>query len=146
MLSLTTDNKFGWMISWGKFNLVGLLGVVLQLSLLKIFVTIGIGYLVATLISVEITIIHNFFWHEHWTWHERTSKSLSLKLIRLMKFNITTGLISLVGNLLLMKVFVSNFHLPIVLANLLAIVSCSIFNFLVSQLFVFQKTDRSFIQ
>lgn len=146
MLSLTTDNKISWMISWGKFNLVGLLGVVLQLSLLKILVTIGVGYLVATLIAVEITIVHNFFWHEHWTWRERTSKSLSLKLIRLMKFNTSTGLISLTGNLLLMKVFVSDFHLPVVLANLLAIVSCSIFNFLVSHLFVFQKGDNSLIR
>ncbi|MBN8724959.1 MAG: GtrA family protein [Acidobacteria bacterium] len=146
MLWLTTDNKISWIISWGKFNLVGLLGVVLQLSLLKLFVTIGVCYLVATLIAVEITIIHNFFWHEHWTWRERTSKNFSSQLIRLAKFNTSTGLISLVGNLLLMKVFVSNFHLPVVLANFLAIASCSIFNFLVSNLFVFQKTDSSLVR
>ncbi len=146
MLTLTTDNKTSWIISWGKFNLVGLLGVVLQLSLLKLLVAIGVGYLVATLIAVEITIIHNFFWHEHWTWRERASNKFSLQLIRLAKFNTSTGLISLIGNLLLMKVFVSNLHLPIILANLLAIASCSIFNFLVSHLFVFQKTDSSLIR
>jgi putative flippase GtrA len=146
MLLLTTDNKTSWIISWGKFNLVGLLGVVLQLSLLKLFVAIGVGYLVATLIAVEITIIHNFFWHEHWTWRERASKNFSSQLIRIAKFNTSTGLISLIGNLLLMKVFVSNLHLPIILANLLAIASCSIFNFLVSHLFVFQNADSSLIR
>ncbi len=126
---------------WCKFNLVGLLGVVVQLCLLKCFTAIGVGYLVATVVAVEITIAHNFFWHEHWTWQERTisSNQFSNRLSRLVKFNSTTGMVSLIGNLLLMKLFVGTIHLPVILANLLAIASCSTVNFLVSNLVVFPK-------
>lgn len=145
MFKQVTAKKFAWMWNWCKFNLVGLLGIILQLSLLKVFTVINIDYLMATFMAVEITIIHNFFWHESWTWKERTSssrKSLD-KFSRLVKFNSTTGGISLVGNLLLMKVFVGIFHLPITLGNLLAILSCSTLNFLVSHKIVFRKPQTT---
>lgn len=135
------NNKLAWVWNWSKFNLVGILGVVLQLFLLKIFITIGVSYVLSTLIAVEITIIHNFFWHENWTWQEYTSKAnkFSDRLFRLAKFNSTTGGISLLGNLVLMKIFVGVFNLPILIANLLAIICCSTLNFLVSHKVVFRK-------
>ncbi len=148
MLKLLANNKFTWTRHWCKFNIVGLLGVILQLCLLKCFTAIGVGYLVATVIAVEITIAHNFFWHEHWTWQERTvsSNKTSDRLSRLVKFNSTTGMVSLIGNLLLMKLFVGTIHLPIILANLLAIASCSTINFLVSDLVVFRKQKIKYLK
>jgi dolichol-phosphate mannosyltransferase len=122
---------------WCKFNIVGVLGVVLQLVLLKCLVALGIGYIVATAIAVEITIIHNFFWHEHWTWKYRIGKKD--RYYRLLGFNSTNGLISLLGNMLFMKIFVGTFHLPIILANLIAIILCATFNFFVSNQLVFRK-------
>lgn len=143
MLKQIATKKFAWFRNWCKFNLVGLLGIILQLSLLKTFTVINIDYLLATFMAVEITIIHNFFWHESWTWREHRASSTKFfnKFSRLAKFNITTGSISLIGNLLLMKVFVGTFNLPITLANLLAILSCSTLNFLVSHKVVFRKTQ-----
>jgi dolichol-phosphate mannosyltransferase len=135
------NSKLAWVWNWAKFNLVGVLGVFVQLFLLKLFVTIGISYVLSTLIAVEITIIHNFFWHENWTWQEDTSKANKFvdRLFRLAKFNSTTGGISLLGNLVLMKIFVGGFNLPILIANLLAIICCSTLNFLVSHKVVFRK-------
>lgn len=124
---------------WCKFNLVGLLGIIVQLSLLKILVLLDVGYIVATAIAVEITIVHNFFWHEYWTWRDRVNQNLSDRFFRWLRFNTTTGLISLVGNLLFMKLLVGSVHLPITLANLLTIGLCATFNFLVSDQFVFRK-------
>lgn len=145
---LVNNNKFAWIWNWSKFNLVGLLGIILQLSLLKLFTVMDVGYLVATSIAVEITIIHNFFWHEHWTWQERTTScnQISNKISRLIKFNTTTGLISLIGNLLLMKLFVEALNLPIALANLFAIGICGIFNFLVSNLVVFPRQEEKHLE
>lgn len=138
-----SNNKSTLLTDWGKFNLVGLLGVIVQLLLLKIFTVIGLDYVIATLIAVEITIIHNFFWHEHWTWRERLTNEFSSQNVRLLRFNATTGLISLIGNLLLMKLFVETAHLPIILANLLAIICCSIFNFLISNFLIFCKQQTT---
>jgi putative flippase GtrA len=56
-----------------------------------------------------------------------------------MQFNGTTGLISLTGNLLLMRFFVSLFELKYLLGNLLTIASCSIANFLIIDRLVFRR-------
>ena len=46
-----------------------------------------------------------------------------------MRFNLSTGLISIVGNLVLMRLFVGSLHLQYMVANLLTIGACSLANF-----------------
>ena len=122
---------------WLKFNAVGIIGVGVQLLVLSVLKSgFGMNYLLATFLAVETTIVHNFIWHERWTWIDRTHKVGSV-LARLLRFNLANGLISLAGNLGLMWLFVSRFNLNYVLANLMAIVLCSLLNFLVSDRLVF---------
>jgi putative flippase GtrA len=52
------------------------------------------------------------------------------------------GLISIVGNLALMWVFVERVGVHYILANFIAISFCSIINFLVSDRLVFQIRDH----
>ena len=50
------------------------LGVTAWLSAAIVgFGTIGIGYLLATVLAVEITILHHFVWHECFTWSDRAA-------------------------------------------------------------------------
>jgi putative flippase GtrA len=130
-----------------KFNAVGAMGIVVQLTALVIFDSgLKLNYLVATALAVETAVLHNFIWHERWTWVERTRLSHSDVFSRLLRFNFTTGAISILGNLLFMRVFVGWVHLPYVLGNMLSIASCSLLNFVVSDQFVFQPalwTPRS---
>ena len=122
---------------WLKFNAVGMIGIGVQLLVLTILKTgLGLHYLVATFIAVEVTIIHNFVWHERWTWLDRT-KGVSGIVARLVRFNVANGLISLAGNIGLMWILVSRFHLNYVVANLAAIGICSLLNFFVSDRLVF---------
>ena len=58
-----------------KFNGVGAIGFALQLGLLALLLRAGLHYLAATAIAVELTILHNFWWHERWTWRDRTTGS-----------------------------------------------------------------------
>jgi len=125
---------------WMKFNAVGVVGVGIQLLALAIFRTgFKLNYLLATFLAVETTILHNFIWHERWTWADRT-KSRSGVVLRLVRFNMANGLISLAGNLGLMWVFVSHFQLHYIVANLIAIIVCSIVNFVVSDRLVFRSS------
>jgi putative flippase GtrA len=103
------------------------------LSILSEF--LGIHYLVATFIAVEIAIIHNFLWHERWTWKDRQATGT---IRRLTRFNLTTGLVSLVGNLALMPLLVQVFRLGVLPANVIAIVFCSLANFLLADRVVFR--------
>jgi putative flippase GtrA len=99
----------------------------------------GLNYLLATAVAVEAAVLHNFLWHERFTWRDRrTGKSLG----RLVKFNLTTGTFSILGNLALMKLLVDELHFGYLPANGIAIAVCSIVNFLASDRFVFADKVR----
>ena len=130
---------------WLKFNFVGAIGIVVQFAALFFLKTmLHIDYLVATAFAVEAAVVHNFVWHEQFTWVDRMrsgrlAPSWRSSALRLLRFNVTTGAVSLVGNLALMKVLVGIGHVNYLLANALSIALCSVANFLVSETWVFQE-------
>jgi len=122
---------------WMKFNLVGALGIGVQLAALWSFTEFGLGYLFATALAVEVAVLHNFLWHEHFTWADRTDESRE-GARRLVRFNLSNGVLSIGGNLLLMRWLVGEAHIRELIANLISIAACSIMNFLVSDRWVFR--------
>ena len=130
----------GGLRHWLKFNAVGLVGVGVQLLVLTVLKSlVGLNYLFATFLAVEAAILHNFVWHERWTWVDRTKASGIV--VRLIRFNLANGLISLAGNLGLMWLLVSRSHLNYLVANFIAIVLCSFVNFVVSDRLVFHNRE-----
>jgi len=66
-----TGSRSG-LIRWLKFNAVGLMGICVQLAILALLRSgLGWNYLLSTALAVEITVIHNFLWHERFTWADR---------------------------------------------------------------------------
>ena len=122
-------------LRWLKFNAVGGIGIAVQLAALAILKSgLHLNYLVATTLAVETAVIHNFIWHERFTWKDRPAERVPT---RFLKFNLTTGALSIVGNLLLMGLLVGGLHLNYLIANIITIAACSILNFLVSDRYVF---------
>lgn len=116
-----------------RFNVVGVLGVVVQLAALTIFNrATPAHYLLTSSLAVEVAVLHNFVWHLHYTWPETPSR-----LAVLVRFHLSSGLVSLAGNITLMRLFVHRFHIPIILANALAIACCGAANFLLAHYWVF---------
>jgi putative flippase GtrA len=95
-------------------------------------------YMLATAIAVEAAVVHNFVWHEQFTWADRVESSWRTSVPRLVRFNLTTGAVSILGNLALMRVMVGEGHMNYLVANGIAIALCSIANFLVSEQWVFE--------
>ncbi|MBZ5577080.1 MAG: GtrA family protein [Acidobacteriia bacterium] len=127
---------------WLKFNTVGAIGIGVQLAALAILRSgLGIHYLVATGLAVETAVLHNFVWHERWTWVDRTGPRGVV--LRLLRFNLSTGLVSLVTNLALMRLLVGRFHIQYLIANLLSIAAGSLANFFLSDWFVFPRGKRA---
>ena len=121
-----------------RFYAVGAVGIGVQLAVLALLAGyLRIHYLWATLLAVEVAILHNFAWHERWTWSDRTRLVPGGMALRLVRFNLTTGLVSLVGNVLIMWALVGRAHLHYFLANIITVGACAIVNFLVSDRFVF---------
>lgn len=53
----------------GRFALVALGGLVIQLALLHVLTRFAsLDYRAATTLAVEAAVINNFVWHERWTW------------------------------------------------------------------------------
>jgi putative flippase GtrA len=119
---------------WLKFNLVGGIGIAVQLLVLVVLETgLHFNYLIATALAVETAVVHNFLWHERFTWADRAGAGFT----RFLKFNLTTGVCSISGNLALMKLLVGLGHMNYLPANGITITACSVVNFLVSDGFVF---------
>ena len=124
---------------WLKFNFVGGMGIVVQLAALALFRSVlHFDYLLATVLAVETAVIHNFLWHERFTWIDRPSDRTIHSLARFAKFNATNGFVSLVGNLLIMRMLVGGFGMNYVAANLIGVATCSLVNFALSNCFVFE--------
>ena len=100
-------------------------------------------YLVATGLAVELTVVHNFFWHERWTWRDRSSHDKPGCWKRFLRFQITNGALSVGGNLIFMQVLVGIWAMNYTLANVVSITLCSILNFLASDHLVFQQSRRA---
>ena len=134
-----------WM-RWLRFNLVGAIGIAVQFAALYFLKGVAhIDYLVATAFAVEAAIVHNFVWHEQFTWADRIRSSgpqstprWRRSVIRFLRFNLTTGAVSILGNVSLMVVMVGAGHMNYLVANAVAIALCSIANFLVSDEWVFE--------
>lgn len=125
-------------IRWLKFNAVGAGGIAVQLAVLTLLKSgLRLDYLVATALAVEATVIHNYFWHERFTWADRATGN---SWARFAKFNLTTGMFSILGNVLVMKLLVGGARLNYFIANIVTIATCSILNFVVSDRFVFEES------
>ena len=184
-------------VRWCKFNFVGGIGIGVQFAALFLVKSVlHFNYLAATAIAVEAAVVHNFVWHEQFTWVDRTRSDgvqPSLRTVpphssraerssergsterrgfgwrsafsaainplfswtasapavlrsrygssfrRLLRFNLTNGAVSILGNLALMKTMVGQGHMNYLLANGIAITLCSLANFLVSDTWVFEE-------
>ena len=130
---------------WTRFAGVGMLGFVVQLAILWMLTTkLEMQYVAAVLLSVEGAILHNFVWHECWTWRDRVTETRkhgkhggSAVFIRLLSFNATTGVISLAGNSVLTALCVSVLGLPVLSANVIAIASLTVLNFMAADRLTF---------
>jgi putative flippase GtrA len=122
---------------WARFNIVGLVGLLVQLACLwALTQLLNLHYILATAIAVELAILHNFCWHAAWTWIDRPTSARGL-VWRLFQFNVTTGAISIVGNTVVTAALVETAHLHYLTANLIGVAACSLANFVASDLLVF---------
>jgi putative flippase GtrA len=125
-------------VRWLKFNAVGAGGIAVQLAALAALKSgLQLDYLSATALAVEAAVIHNYLWHKRFTWADRTGGG---SWFRFAKFNLTTGLFSILGNVLLMRALVGGAHVNYFLANVVTIATCSVINFVVSDRFVFEES------
>lgn len=89
----------------------------------------------ATAAGVEFAVLHNFLWHERWTWSDRPTRS---HLRRFVGYQIATGFTSILGNVLIVSLAVHVFGIGPTVANVLAVALMSVANYLIADRLVFR--------
>lgn len=122
-----------------RFNAVGVAGFAVQLAGVAMLTGAwGVLPLIATVLAVETAILHNFFWHERWTWADRPSAG-SERLSRLLRFHLTNGLVSIAGNVVMVAVLA---ELNPIAVNAIAVLICSLVNFSAGDRLVFSPNSQ----
>lgn len=128
-----------------RFNAVGAAGIAVQLGTLALLKSgLGLHYLWATALAVEAAVLNNYFWHVKWTWRDRADRSpVAEHAVRMVKFHLGNGAVSLVVNLLLMRWLAGSLGMNYLAANVLAIAAGGVANFLISDRLVFLSRKAS---
>lgn len=130
-------------VRWLKFNAVGLAGFAVQLGVSRfLWLTLGLHYLLATIWGVEAAIVHNFAWHQRFTWKPAEGAGWTQSMRRFAGFNLGSGMISIAGNLLLMRWLAGAMGVAYFYASLLSVIACSLANFVLNDRWVFNPARR----
>ena len=126
-------------LRFSKFVFVGCLGTVVQLTTLALLIHAAhVALLPATFASVEAALLQNFFWHERYTWPDRTKANAGARLLR---FHLANGVISLAGNALLSHFLVARLRFPTLLSALIAVAVCGLANFELANRWVYRSSE-----
>jgi putative flippase GtrA len=121
-----------------RFNLVGAIGVAVQLAVVHASVgAAGLTAVQATAAGVVAAVAHNFVWHWRWTWRDRRMPAIGRAFVG---FAATNGALSFAANLAI--VFVLTRWTPVrpVTANAVAIAACGVANFVFADRVVFRAS------
>ena len=119
-----------------RFNLVGVMGFALQMTMLWLLVRwAGVSAGVAITIAVLAAVSHNFAWHERFTWRDRPREQ---RFKRWLSFHVSTGAISLLTNLGVTMLVMTATGLPVLPANVIAVAVASIANFWINDRLIFR--------
>jgi putative flippase GtrA len=119
-----------------RFNLVGLMGFLLQAATLWALVHwSGLPASVSIAIAVLVAVSHNFLWHERFTWGDRPRHE---RARRWVSFNASTGVISVISNVCVTAAIMTITGLPVLPSNFIAVIAASLVNFVISDRLVFR--------
>lgn len=127
---------------FSAFVFVGLVGFVVQMvALIAMTAWLRWPYPLATILAVEAAVLHNFAWHERWTWTDRSTPGGGTR--RLLRFHAGAGLTSMAGTLLVTVAAVESLGLHPAAANAVAVVLTSAANFTLADRWVFVPTRNA---
>ncbi len=130
----------GQSMRFGRFSVIGLLGAGVQLVAFSLLVKI-FELSAATALAVELAVLHNFAWHERFTWPDRVSVNLARTMARLCRFHAANGLVSILGNTALAYCFVEWLGFRALPAEIAGIALCAPLNFWCADRWVYAPAE-----
>jgi len=121
-----------------RFSVAGATGFAVQIAIVGVLSALGLYYLAATAIAVEMAIVVNYLWHERYTWKDRPAMSARQRWLRLGRFNALTAATSIIGSVVITAVLVEYFTFSPMIANVISVIVLSVINFVGADSLVFR--------
>lgn len=119
-----------------KFCFVGLLGVGVNLGILYFLTNVGLHYMISGAISIEASVLANFFLNRAWTFKEE-AKYVSLKK-SIIKDH-ATRFIGILINYVALYTFTEMFNMYYMLSMLIGIIISTLWNFIGNAMWVWKQ-------
>jgi dolichol-phosphate mannosyltransferase len=119
------------------FGIVGGLGTIVNLLMLYLGIEfLGFVELIASIVAIEISIIHNFFLNNFWTFKKRKHKKNFLERFLWFQFG---SLATMSINAIVFYIGFSLLGIHYLIAQLIGIIIAFLLNFLLSSKIIFKK-------
>ena len=125
-------------VNFAKYTFVGIMGLIWDMILLYVFVEfLKIPVLLASGMSFFVSIVHNFFWHKYWTFHDNSAhferQFLSFFIICIFNMAIT---------LACMYLFVDIAHIWYMFSKVLTSIIVLAFSYTANRIFTFKLRTK----
>jgi dolichol-phosphate mannosyltransferase len=132
---------------YAQFCVVGGSGMVVDMLVIYLLASptmLGWNLSLSKAIAAEVALVNNFVWNELWTFRGLNGGEdrLSERLRRLLKFNLIC-LAGIAWSVVLLNVQVYGLGVNVYLANLIAIVLVSVWNFYLNLRFAWKRAATS---
>ena len=102
---------------------------------------LGIRLIPASMMAIEIAIIHNFIWLRLWAWRERgTANGRPPFFKQLFMYNVATGAVDLAANVSILWVLATLVGVHYLLANVAAQILGPFVKFWLNEKIIFKET------
>jgi putative flippase GtrA len=112
-------------------------GFLVQMAVLFVLTERAVPLPAAVAVAVELAILHNFFWHERWTFTGRRFGPEG-RLRRWWQFNAAAAVTSVTGNVLITGAVLAWIPVSTIAANAIAVALIGVLNFLLADRWVFR--------
>ncbi|RJP81407.1 MAG: GtrA family protein [Candidatus Zixiibacteriota bacterium] len=129
---------------FARFGLVGASGVVVNMGFYALFHNVlGVYYLLAGAMAIELSIVSNFLLNEYWTFRDRSAGNLKRLVMRSLAFNATSLMTAGMTQLLTLYVLTSYLGMWDKLAYLIGIGLGALVNYTVCNRLIFRHGSPS---
>ena len=127
----------------GKFMVVGWMGMLVNTGCLYLLKGVwGLKLIPASLLAIEIAILHNFIWFRHWAWKDRLKASPVGFFRQLLTFNAAIGVVDLAANVSVLWSLTTFFRIHYLLANLAGMIAGPFIKFWLNEKLIFREANH----
>ena len=117
------------------FSVVAGLGFIVQLGAVTALTVCGWSEAVSMSVAVECAVLHNFAWHERWTWRDRRGAGSWIR--RLVAFHAANGITSIAANVALVSLLARWTTLGLTVRTVIAVCLTGLLNYAAADRLVF---------